>query len=1105
MIFTFYSYKGGVGRSMALANVAQWLYLQGLRVVMIDWDLEAPGLENFFYASSDDLERVRSQPGVIDILTAYQREFPHLALDAEGTSYERMSVAIREHLPALRDFLHTIRKPGELPNHPSAGIWLLPSGWRAADRFSAYAETVQSFDWLDFYQRYHGKEYLEWFRKTIDTPGVCDVVLIDSRTGVTEMGGVCTRELADVVVAFCAPNLGNLTGTVTIASSFQRDRLLEARSFRPIQTLIVPTRIENTELERKNAFKVQFEAAVQEFTPPTFRDSNRTFWSLQIPYVPHYAYREALVVGVAGGDEHLEAAYKNLTAHLAALAPADSAIHQRCEAELLRLLSWNQVLKNVPGLSAAQAVTLTTQEANRVFEALSLDDRRAALRLFSRLVRVEAARTADGQRPTRVSHLPLDAAAVLQRFVDTGLLSLSTDAGSSDRLIQAADQFPVASWQPVREWISTHRDFLLWRQRLEASVDQWLQTQRDPGALLRGAPLKEAQKIASDPLADLNDLERAYVEASSAAEQQATASQQAVEQRERELSRARKRFRSILLAAAAMAALAVLGFALRERTAGYQVARTVDEGQQLARRLAALPTQRAGDTTGYDARLVSDWCSAMVLAGEYDHARSVADAVESPVERPAALARVALFLATANEHEAAGQLAATAVTDSEGLDDTNAARAGIAETLLAAGRHKEAAAVAQRAVRGFRASTESYDALLLAQLAAVIAMSDISSAVAAANDGIAIARRADAGDAAAVLSEMSVILAATKLQSEALAAAVAAVEKAQAAAGEGAAGTRRHLQIVAALARASGVLTKEKEAQRSASALHQALELAARTDDPSERATLYVGVGEVLARGGLHQEAIKAADTGVAAALSLTEQYDKGFEIQSSILDRAALALVAAGAADKAMQVAKQIKNRPKAAFTLARIAEQLSEQKSPRLASTAEAAMDAAKQIEDAHQKTDVYVRLAQVLRRAGQMDQAAEAARAGLKAAADVPDQAEKLLDVVRLAIVLRDLGRESEAGQARDVIHAQAQVLRAETRMGGTPQKRSKAVGLTAEALAGLGEFRSARELAAMASDNERLRAFEEIVFEYSRRRNPTLATSLEQMRQRDGVTR
>jgi MinD-like ATPase involved in chromosome partitioning or flagellar assembly len=48
MIYTFYSYKGGVGRSMALANVAELLYRVGLRVLVVDWDLEAPGLERFF-------------------------------------------------------------------------------------------------------------------------------------------------------------------------------------------------------------------------------------------------------------------------------------------------------------------------------------------------------------------------------------------------------------------------------------------------------------------------------------------------------------------------------------------------------------------------------------------------------------------------------------------------------------------------------------------------------------------------------------------------------------------------------------------------------------------------------------------------------------------------------------------------------------------------------------------------------------------------------------------------------------------------------------------------------------------------------------------------
>ena len=64
-IITFYSYKGGVGRSMALANVATLLSKWGKKVLMIDWDLEAPGLENFFkeYLKGTDWKQ---QKGVLN-------------------------------------------------------------------------------------------------------------------------------------------------------------------------------------------------------------------------------------------------------------------------------------------------------------------------------------------------------------------------------------------------------------------------------------------------------------------------------------------------------------------------------------------------------------------------------------------------------------------------------------------------------------------------------------------------------------------------------------------------------------------------------------------------------------------------------------------------------------------------------------------------------------------------------------------------------------------------------------------------------------------------------------------------------------------------------
>ena len=48
-IITFYSYKGGTGRTMALANLGCLLARdEGFRVLMMDWDLEAPGLHRYF-------------------------------------------------------------------------------------------------------------------------------------------------------------------------------------------------------------------------------------------------------------------------------------------------------------------------------------------------------------------------------------------------------------------------------------------------------------------------------------------------------------------------------------------------------------------------------------------------------------------------------------------------------------------------------------------------------------------------------------------------------------------------------------------------------------------------------------------------------------------------------------------------------------------------------------------------------------------------------------------------------------------------------------------------------------------------------------------------
>src|SRR5438094_11627 len=64
---TFYSYKGGVGRTLAIANVATYLALLGQKVVAVDFDLEAPGLHYKLLPSYPEPEFAKLR-GMIDYI-----------------------------------------------------------------------------------------------------------------------------------------------------------------------------------------------------------------------------------------------------------------------------------------------------------------------------------------------------------------------------------------------------------------------------------------------------------------------------------------------------------------------------------------------------------------------------------------------------------------------------------------------------------------------------------------------------------------------------------------------------------------------------------------------------------------------------------------------------------------------------------------------------------------------------------------------------------------------------------------------------------------------------------------------------------------------------
>lgn len=329
MLCTFYSFKGGVGRSMALANVAELLCRYGLKVLIIDFDLEAPGLERFFdspqatYKPTDILNK----RGLIDLLISYKKLYSLPRFDLKEDVAVDSSTHQTPPFPVepLVNFITPIYEIG----NDDGKLYIIPAGQRAGDEFTRYAERVRSFDWDNFYTEWNGEVFFEWFRQ--ETEAFADVVLIDSRTGITEMGGICTHYLADIVVMFVAPNQQNLSGTLNIAKSLSNPELVkEGRKGRSLYLLPVPSRIENAEAESLDSFAIQFKQTLGNFVEPKLEFEENIFTDLKIPYIPYYAYQERVAVRESERESasDLIKAFEKLTLMLAKLAPENSRFHK---------------------------------------------------------------------------------------------------------------------------------------------------------------------------------------------------------------------------------------------------------------------------------------------------------------------------------------------------------------------------------------------------------------------------------------------------------------------------------------------------------------------------------------------------------------------------------------------------------------------------------------------------------------------------------------------------------------------------------------------------------------------------------------------------------
>ncbi|MEA2702813.1 MAG: hypothetical protein QOD63_758, partial [Actinomycetota bacterium] len=210
---TFYSYKGGTGRTLLLANLAWLAASLGRKVVALDFDLEAPGL---LYKLFRDEPRPRAD-GLVGWLRDTHRG--------------------RDRPASLDDYI--VKVPLAGPSlHPGGSLTLMPAGRAPSPNY------FQDLRHLRLEQGLEDGWVLDALvdlRDQLANDLETDLLLIDARTGITPTNRVTTHVLADEVVALALDTPEQLEGTRSVLRSLQP--LTSLRTNAPIDLHLVLSRV----------------------------------------------------------------------------------------------------------------------------------------------------------------------------------------------------------------------------------------------------------------------------------------------------------------------------------------------------------------------------------------------------------------------------------------------------------------------------------------------------------------------------------------------------------------------------------------------------------------------------------------------------------------------------------------------------------------------------------------------------------------------------------------------------------------------------------------------------------------------------------------------
>ena len=341
-VISLYSFKGGVGRTSLALNLAYELAQQSKFVVLADWDLHAPGLSlmNDLAMPSGPFPR----KGILDFLWS--------ALSPLDASDQATADVID---PLLLAQPTVLAERSRINKRSFGDILFVPAGLFGSENQNTYPESLRKLhlpDLVTWRARLLGSEseqsVLRFFCNRIGTARSeafgkdypPDFILLDSRTGITEIGDVLLGNGVDHYIVLFGLNEQNQAGMEMIVRGAQER--VRVGGLPDVLTLIaspVPVGEEDLLQERLTALSARLGRLARPLEDTGKPEPLPSV--LRIPYHPRLALREEIMLEKYP-DSTLAQVYRDIAAHI---------LQQERTLESTEINTKAQILADVPSAS----------------------------------------------------------------------------------------------------------------------------------------------------------------------------------------------------------------------------------------------------------------------------------------------------------------------------------------------------------------------------------------------------------------------------------------------------------------------------------------------------------------------------------------------------------------------------------------------------------------------------------------------------------------------------------------------------------------------------------------------------------------------------------